>query len=70
MLLAVDDFEAEQVLADQEPYLSGLKTWEDWVRRRDAVVERYEEQGDFCPLGSLFLQVGRATPGPGRSWSS
>jgi hypothetical protein len=41
------------------------------VRRRrrrawegaDVVVERYERQGDHCPLGSLFLQVGRSRPG-------
>jgi hypothetical protein len=27
------------------------------------VVDRYEEQGDQCPLGSLFLHLGRSTPG-------
>jgi hypothetical protein len=26
------------------------------------VVKRYEEQGDQCPLGSLFLHLGRSTP--------
>jgi hypothetical protein len=26
-------------------------------------VDRYETQGDFCPLGSLFLQIGRTRPG-------
>ncbi len=26
-------------------------------------MERYEAQGDHCPLCSLFLQIGRSTPG-------
>lgn len=63
LLLAVARFEAEQVLEDQQPYLGRLESWEDWQRWRDVVVARYESQGDTCPLGSLFLQVGRSTPG-------
>jgi len=63
LLLAVAQFEADQVLEDQQPYLGRLDSWEDWQHWRDAVVARYEQQGDECPLGSLFLQVGRATPG-------
>ncbi|MFD8820320.1 TetR/AcrR family transcriptional regulator, partial [Streptomyces sp. NPDC059627] len=63
LLLAVARFEAEQVLEDQQPYLGRLESWEDWERWRDAVIARYEAQGDTCPLGSLFLQVGRSTPG-------
>jgi hypothetical protein len=27
------------------------------------VVERYELQGDFCPLGALNQHIGRSTPG-------
>ncbi|MFJ8490589.1 TetR/AcrR family transcriptional regulator [Streptomyces sp. NPDC094038] len=63
LLLAVARFEAEQVLEDQQPYLGRLDSWEDWQRWRDVVITRYEAQGDTCPLGSLFLQVGRSTPG-------
>ena len=63
LLLAVAEFEADRVLADQEPYLRCLDSWEAWQRWRDVVVQRYEEQGDHCPLGSLLLQVGRTTPG-------
>ena len=63
LLLAVAQYEADRVLADQQPYLGRLDSWEAWQRWRDVVVARYEEQGDQCPLGSLFLQVGRATPG-------
>ncbi|MFG2954779.1 TetR/AcrR family transcriptional regulator [Streptomyces sp. NPDC048291] len=63
LLLAVARFEAEQVLEDQQPYLGRLDSWEDWRRWRDVVITRYEAQGDTCPLGSLFLQVGRSTPG-------
>ncbi|MFI6495190.1 TetR/AcrR family transcriptional regulator [Streptomyces sp. NPDC050564] len=63
LLLAVAQFEADQVLEDQQPYLGCLDSWDAWYRWRDAVIERYEEQGDHCPLGSLFLQIGRDTPG-------
>ncbi|MFE2965128.1 TetR/AcrR family transcriptional regulator [Streptomyces sp. NPDC059340] len=63
LLLAVAQFEADRVLEDQQPHLGRLDSWESWYQWRDAVVERYERQGDQCPLGSLFLQVGRARPG-------
>lgn len=52
-------------LRDQQPYLGRLDAWHRW---RDVVVARYEEQGDQGPLGSLFLQVGRATPAHGPVW--
>jgi len=63
LLLAVAQFEADQVLRDQQPYLGCLDSWDAWYRWRDAVIKRYEEQGDHCPLGSLFLQIGRNSPG-------
>lgn len=63
LLLAIAQFEADQVLEDQQPYLGQLDSWESWRKWRDRVVERYEAQGDRCPLGSLFLHVGRVTPG-------
>ncbi|WP_078849918.1 TetR/AcrR family transcriptional regulator [Streptomyces sp. NRRL F-5126] len=63
LLVAVAQYEADQVLEDQQPYLGCLDSWEAWQRWRDVVVERYEAQGDQCPLGSLFLQIGRSTPG-------
>ncbi|MFE3943099.1 TetR/AcrR family transcriptional regulator [Streptomyces sp. NPDC059118] len=63
LLLAVAQFEADRVLEDQQPYLSHLDSWEAWEQWRDVVIKRYEAQGDECPLGSLFFQVGRSTPG-------
>jgi len=63
LLLAVAQYEADQVLEDQQPYLGCLDSWEAWQQWRDAVVNRYEEQGDQCPLGSLFLHLGRSAPG-------
>ncbi|WP_433513063.1 TetR/AcrR family transcriptional regulator [Nonomuraea sp. CA-143628] len=63
LLLAVAQFEADRVLEEQQPHLGRLDSWESWHQWRDMVVERYERQGDHCPLGSLFLQVGRSTPG-------
>ncbi|MGA5452176.1 TetR/AcrR family transcriptional regulator [Streptomyces umbrinus] len=63
LLLAVAQFEADRVLEDQQPHLGHLDSWESWQQWRDVVVERYERQGDHCPLGSLLLQVGRSRPG-------
>jgi AcrR family transcriptional regulator len=63
LLVAVARFEADQVLEDQQPYLGRLDSWEAWEQWRDVVIERYETQGDRCPLGSLFQQIGRSTPG-------
>jgi AcrR family transcriptional regulator len=63
LLLAVAQYEADRVLEDQQPFLGCLDSWDVWYQWRDAVVERYEAQGDHCPLGSLFLQIGRSTPG-------
>ncbi|GHE05908.1 hypothetical protein GCM10010339_43830 [Streptomyces alanosinicus] len=44
LLLAVARFEADQVLADQQPYLRRLDTWEAWEQWRDVVVKQYETQ--------------------------
>ncbi|MFD8384009.1 TetR/AcrR family transcriptional regulator [Streptomyces sp. NPDC059679] len=63
LLVAVAQFEADQVLEDQQPYLGCLDSWDAWEQWRDVVITRYETQGDQCPLGSLFLQIGRSTPG-------
>ena len=63
LLLAVARYEADRVLEHQEPYLDDMGSWEAWERWRDATVERYEEQGDRCPLGTLSLYLGRSTPG-------
>ncbi|MFJ4711594.1 TetR/AcrR family transcriptional regulator [Streptomyces sp. NPDC088785] len=63
LLLAVARFEAGRVIEDQQPHLGRLDSWESWRAWRDVVVERYELQGDHCPLGALFLQVGRSGPG-------
>ena len=63
LLVEVARFEADRVLEDQQPQLGRLDSWEAWQEWRDVVIERYEAQGDQCPLGSLFLQIGRSTPG-------
>ncbi|AWW36069.1 TetR family transcriptional regulator [Streptomyces sp. AS58] len=63
LLLAVARFEADQVLEDQQPYLGCLDSWAAWERWRDVVIKRYETQGEQCPLGTLFSQIGRSSPG-------
>ncbi|GHF41817.1 AcrR family transcriptional regulator [Amycolatopsis bartoniae] len=62
LLLAVAEWEAGQVLADQQPYLGELTSWPAWHQWRDAVVERYRRQGVHCPLGVLITEIGRHSP--------
>jgi len=63
LLLAVARFEADRVLADQQPYLGELTSWAAWQAWRDRLVERYREQGPQCPLNVVMSQVGQSTPG-------
>src|SRR6202042_993614 len=63
LLLAVARYEADRVLADQQPQLGDLTSWAAWVGWRDAVVARYREEGQQCPLNALISQLGRMTPG-------
>lgn len=63
LLLAVAEHEAQLVLADQQPYLGELTSWAAWQRWRHAVVERYRDQGQHCPLGVLMSEIGHSTPG-------
>lgn len=63
LLLAVARYEADRVLADQQPQLGDLASWAAWRAWRDTVLARYREQGQQCPLSALITQLGRATPG-------
>jgi AcrR family transcriptional regulator len=63
LLLAVARYEADRVLADQQPELGALTSWPSWLAWRDTVIARYREQGQQCPLNALITQLGRATPG-------
>jgi AcrR family transcriptional regulator len=63
LLLAVARYEADRVLADQQPQLGDLTSWAAWLQWRDAVVARYRAQGQQCPLNALISQLGRMTPG-------
>jgi AcrR family transcriptional regulator len=63
LLLAVARFEADQVLAVQQPQLGRLTSWAGWQRWRDTVVSHYDSRGRHCPLNVLISQLGRATPG-------
>lgn len=62
LFLAVARFEAERVLADQQPHLGALDSWAAWDRWRKAVIARYQAQGQHCPLAALMSQVG-SVPG-------
>ncbi|GAB1819492.1 TetR/AcrR family transcriptional regulator [Herbidospora sp. RD11066] len=65
MLLAVAAHEAEQVLADQQPYLGDLTSWPQWEAWRDRVIARYAAQRRKCPLTALTAQLGLANPAVG-----
>lgn len=63
LLLAVARYEADRVLADQQPQLGALTSWAAWLAWRDTVLARYRQQGQHCPLSALITQLGRVTPG-------
>jgi AcrR family transcriptional regulator len=55
---AIASFQADRVLAAQEPYLSRLATWDDWREWRDAVVAHYGSQPHWgCPIGALANEL-------------
>ncbi|MFJ8475570.1 TetR/AcrR family transcriptional regulator [Kitasatospora sp. NPDC094011] len=61
LLLAVAQHEADRILADQQPELGALTSWEAWQQWRDTVVARYRAQGVHCPLQTALSQLGPAT---------
>jgi AcrR family transcriptional regulator len=62
LLLAVARYEADRVLAVQEPYLSDLTSARKWQAWRQAVIAHYRELGDRCPLSALTAQLGKTSP--------
>jgi AcrR family transcriptional regulator len=62
LLLAVARYEAEQELAAQEPYLSRLTSWSDWLAWRDALISHYTRLGMACPLSAVTAQLGKSSP--------
>lgn len=62
ILKAVAEYEAEQVLEAQQPFLGDLSTWEAWQRWRQAVIDHYADLGSKCPLGSLTTELGKSSP--------
>ncbi|WP_031516425.1 TetR/AcrR family transcriptional regulator [Streptomyces sp. NRRL F-5123] len=62
LFLAVARYEADRVLADQQPELGTLTSWEGWQAWREKVVGHYRAQGQDCPLSIAVSQAGRSTP--------
>jgi AcrR family transcriptional regulator len=62
LLLAVAEHEAEQVIADQQPYLGDLTSWRKWQAWRRRVIQKYDAQRDRCPMTALTTHMGKATP--------
>ncbi|MCV7028829.1 TetR/AcrR family transcriptional regulator [Mycobacterium sherrisii] len=62
LLLAVVQYEADLVMAEQQPYLGELTSWAGWQRWRDAVVERYRYRARCRPNAVLMSDLGRTSP--------
>lgn len=62
LLLSVAEYEAEQVLADQQPMLGDLTSWQKWQDWRERVIEKYDAQRAGCPLSALTAQLDVARP--------
>ncbi|UFS58187.1 TetR/AcrR family transcriptional regulator [Subtercola endophyticus] len=57
ILLAVAEFEAGQILDEQQPELSNLETVEGWNVWSDKLFANYERQGAHCALSALMGQL-------------
>lgn len=62
LLLAVARHEADQVIADQQPQLGDLTSWQNWQAWRHRVIQMYDSQRQHCPLSALLAQLGNANP--------
>jgi AcrR family transcriptional regulator len=62
LLMAVTEFEAEQVLEAQHPEIDDLSTVENWKAWRDKVIDHYATLGQRCPLGALTTELGKSSP--------
>lgn len=63
LLYAVAEYEADQILAEQEPELSDLTSPESWSAWASKVLQHYRAQGPNCGLSAL---VGQLDPGDPR----
>ena len=61
LLLAVTEYEAEQVLEAQRPEIDDLSTVESWKAWRDKVIDHYATLGQRCPLGALTTELGKSS---------
>src|ERR1700753_1402565 len=60
---AIASFQADRVLAAQEPWLSRLADWDDWQGWRDAVLAHYGSQPHWgCPIGALANELNGKDP--------
>jgi AcrR family transcriptional regulator len=63
LLLAVAQYAADKILAEQEPHLSNLTTWQAWTDWGEAVHAHYAELGPNCDLTVIVGQLDPSTPG-------
>jgi AcrR family transcriptional regulator len=63
LVSAIATFQAERVLAAQQPFLDYLDTWDAWEGWRAAVLAHYGSQRQWgCPIGSLANEVAGTDP--------
>jgi AcrR family transcriptional regulator len=62
LMLAAAGHEADQILLDQEPYLSGLTSRRSWQLWAAQLLARYEQQGQRCGLSALTSQLDPSDP--------
>jgi AcrR family transcriptional regulator len=63
LVSAIAAFQAERVLAAQQPFLDQLDTWEAWDGWRTSVLAHYGSQPHWgCPIGTLASELAGADP--------
>ena len=63
LVSAIASFQAERVLAAQQPFLDQLDSWESWERWCAAVLDHYGSQAHWgCPIGTLASEMAAVDP--------
>jgi AcrR family transcriptional regulator len=57
LMLAVAAYEADQILAEQQPHLDRLTSWDSWQAWAEQLFAHYEQQREHCGLSALTSQL-------------
>jgi AcrR family transcriptional regulator len=68
LLLAVAQYEADQVLEDQQPYLGCLDSWDAWQQWRNGGRQAWPPASGPCRPPGTYLPIWTSSTGPPPFW--